>query len=133
MGMKQVTQFRQKSRDAYYFNWQLFVDRPFQEPFNPTHDTMSKLHLSTNKQASEIASTLRRAMSGIVAGNIKESAASAIEKKGPFVISGEHYLMQRIDKLLSSFVSQHRMKIKDDSYKPCYVLKKRKNIEEITS
>ena len=122
IGIEEVVKFRRSSRDAYYFNWQLHVDRPFQEPFNPTHESMQALKLTTQLSQSELAANLRRAMSGIVAGNIKEQAARAIEEKGPFQLHGEPFLMKKIDKLLSSFVQQNRMKIDGHAYKPCYTI-----------
>ena len=59
--------------------------------------------------------------SGIVSGNIKEEGVLSIENKGPFQISGDPELMKELDKLLSTFCSQRRMKLfSDTEYKPCY-------------
>ena len=121
-GLDKVTRFRRASKDAYYFNWELTIERLFQETFEPTHETMADLTLTHDMPPSELAANLRRAMSGIVAGNIKESGIKTIQQHGPFRLSGEPELMQRIDELLSSFVAQHRMKLPGSHYEPCYVI-----------
>lgn len=122
-GLNRVAQYRRASKDAYYFNWGLTIDRLFQEPFEPTHESMASLQLEYDLPISELASNLRRAMSGIVAGNIKESGIRTIRQNGPFRLSGEPELMQRMDELLSSFVAQYRMKLPGSHYEPCYVIK----------
>ncbi|GAA4650761.1 nucleotide 5'-monophosphate nucleosidase PpnN [Kistimonas scapharcae] len=121
-GLDKVTRFRRASKDAYYFNWELTIERSFQETFEPTHESMAALTLTHDMPPSELAANLRRAMSGIVAGNIKESGIKTIQQHGPFRLSGEPELMQRIDELLSSFVAQHRMKLPGSHYEPCYVI-----------
>ncbi|MCK5894418.1 MAG: LOG family protein [Endozoicomonadaceae bacterium] len=121
-GLDKVTRFRRASKDAYHFNWKLTIDRLFQEPFEPTHEAMANLTLSYDLPPSELAANLRRAMSGIVAGNIKENGIKSIEQHGLFNLSGDQKLMQHIDELLSSFVAQHRMKLPGSHYKPCYVI-----------
>jgi hypothetical protein len=67
-----------------------------------------------------LAAYLRRAFSGIVAGNVKEGGIRAIEKRGPFKIDGDKEIMQLMDKLLQSFVRQQRMKLPGTAYQPCY-------------
>ena len=68
-----------------------------------------------------MAANLRRAFSGIVAGNVKDSGLHAIEKFGPFQLHGDKELMRLMDKLLKSFVKQGRMKLPGGSeYVPCY-------------
>jgi hypothetical protein len=63
---------------------------------------------------------LRRAFSGIVAGNVKEDGMRAIEQSGPFEIHGDRAIMQALDALLASFVAQQRMKLPGSRYVPCY-------------
>lgn len=121
-GLEKVTRFRHARKDAYYFNWELTIERLFQAPFEPTHESMANLILSHDLPPSELAANLRRAMSGIVAGNIKESGIKIIKQYGAFKLSGDKELMQRIDELLSSFVTQHRMKLPGNHYEPCYVI-----------
>jgi len=60
--------------------------------------------------------------SGIVAGNIKEYGVNAIEKHGPFELLGERAILEPLDRLLRSFVAQHRMKLAGPQYTPCYRL-----------
>ena len=81
---------------------------------------MAALELHRNQDSHELASNLRRAFSGLVAGNIKEYGIRAIESHGPFEISGEKELMSAMDQLLASFVSQGRMRLAQKSYRPCY-------------
>lgn len=119
-GLDLVTRFRRKHGDAYYFNWLLKIDEEFQHPFNPTHDNMAALELHRNLPVHELAANLRRVMSGIVAGNIKEDGVALIREHGPYKISGEPELMAQVDALLQSFVDQHRMKLPGSHYKPCY-------------
>jgi pyrimidine/purine-5'-nucleotide nucleosidase len=67
-----------------------------------------------------LVANLRRAFSGIVAGNVKEHGLAAIERHGPFEISGDPHLMRLLDELLGAFVSQGRMKLPGSVYQPCY-------------
>ncbi|MDQ1363390.1 MAG: pyrimidine/purine-5-nucleotide nucleosidase, partial [Pseudomonadota bacterium] len=53
-------------------------------------------------------------------GNVKEDGIRAIEEHGHFEIRGEKIIMQSLDKLLESFVRQHRMKLPGKAYVPCY-------------
>jgi hypothetical protein len=68
-----------------------------------------------------LAANLRRAFSGIVAGNVKETGIRAIEERGPFELHGDKEIMRLMDELLSAFVAQKRMKIAGE-YRPCYRL-----------
>ncbi len=120
--MEEIKAFRRKHKDAYYFNWLLEVPREFQVPFDPTHENMSKLALSMNQKTHDLASNLRKAFSGIVSGNVKETGIRAIESKGPFKLAGDAKIMSKLDKLLQSFVKQNRMKISSKTYSPCYEL-----------
>lgn len=120
-GTKSVRKFRREHSDAYYFNWRLKIDQEFQEPFEPSHHNMANLELQKNIETHKLAANLRRAFSGIVAGNVKDDGIRAIEKHGLFKISGDKEIMQGMDKLLRSFVEQQRMKLPSDTpYKPCY-------------
>ena len=119
-GMKQVREFRKLHSDAYYFNWLLKIDREFQKPFIPTHEGMRNLSLHKNQETHLLAANLRRAFSGVVAGNVKDDGIRAIEKYGHFEIHGDADIMGPMDKLLASFVAQHRMKLAGKAYVPCY-------------
>ena len=119
-GIQDVREFRKQARDAFYFNWHLTIDHEFQQPFEPTHESMEKLDLHADQPIHMLAANLRRAFSGIVAGNVKSKALNAIELKGPFKIHGDPAIMKLMDELLQSFIEQNRMKIDQQNYKPCY-------------
>ncbi|QJQ97212.1 LOG family protein [Halomonas sp. PA5] len=121
-GIDEVTTFRRTHHDAFYYNWRLNIQRNFQEPFEPTHEAMAGLALHHGQPVHELAANLRRAFSGIVAGNVKEPGILAIEAHGPFRLHAEPELMTRLDDLLNSFVAQGRMKLPGTRYIPCYVL-----------
>ena len=120
-GFADVQAWRETNKDAFHFNWRLRVDLPFQQPFEPTHEAMASLRLDSELPAHELAANLRRAFSGIVAGNVKAEGLKAIREQGEFVLRGEQRLAAQLDRLLASFVEQHRMKLPgDEDYKPCY-------------
>ncbi len=118
--IRKVTEFRRKQRDAFYFNWRLKIESDFQAPFLATHDTMSALEIDKNQGAHVLASNLRRAFSGLVAGNVKDHGIRAIEAHGPFEIHGDGDLMSRLDCLLTAFANQGRMRLAGRKYVPCY-------------
>ncbi len=119
-GIKQVREFRKSRSDAYYFNWLLRIDPEFQKPFRPTHENMRNLKLHKNQETHLLAANLRRAFSGVVAGNVKDEGIRAIEAYGHFEIHGDAAIMGPMDKLLASFVEQSRMKLPGKTYTPCY-------------
>ncbi|MBA5606649.1 LOG family protein [Duganella sp. FT3S] len=119
-GIKQVREFRKSRSDAYYYNWLLKIDHEFQKPFAPTHENMRNLSLHKNQEVHLLAANLRRAFSGVVAGNVKDEGIRAIEKYGHFEIHGDASIMGPMDALLASFVAQHRMKLAGKHYTPCY-------------
>ena len=119
-GIKAVREFRKEKGDAYYFNWLLKIDAEFQRPFIPSHENMRNLVLRKDQPVHLLAANLRRAFSGVVAGNVKESGIRAIEEHGHFEIHGDASIMEPMDALLSSFVAQNRMKLPGKKYIPCY-------------
>ena len=122
-GVDDVATFRREHQDAFYFNWRLKIADDFQQPFEPTHEAMASLPLHKDQEVHALAANLRRAFSGIVAGNVKENGIRAIEEKGPFKLNAEPELMRRLDELLTSFVAQGRMKLPGAAeYVPCYTL-----------
>jgi pyrimidine/purine-5'-nucleotide nucleosidase len=118
-GMDAVREFRRHQRDAYNFNWLLHVPPELQRPFEPTHAGMAALNLSRDAPPHQLAADLRRAFSGIVAGNVKEPGIRAIEQYGPFELHGDPGIGALLDRLLESFVRQKRMKLSGE-YRPCY-------------
>ena len=119
-GMTEVRNYRRDNNDAYYFNWLLNIEPDFQRPFEPTHENMSNLELHKNQPRHTLAANLRRAFSGIVAGNVKDDGIRAVEEHGLFEIRGDASIMEPVDILLASFVEQHRMKLPGTKYEPCY-------------
>ncbi|MGZ8152825.1 MAG: nucleotide 5'-monophosphate nucleosidase PpnN [Methylovulum sp.] len=119
-GVREVREFRKTTGDAYYFNWLLKIDQVFQQPFLPTHENMSNLALHKDQEAHSLAANMRRAFSGIVAGNVKDAGIRAIEQYGHFELHGDADIMKLMDSLLASFVAQHRMKLPGKKYSPCY-------------
>jgi len=119
-GIRRVREFRKRKEDAYYFNWLLKIAPEFQKPFAPTHENMRGLELHRDQPPHRLAANLRRAFSGIVAGNVKEAGRRAVEQHGLFEIRGEPGIMGQMDELLKSFIAQQRMKLPGKEYAPCY-------------
>ena len=119
-GIATVRDFRKNRRDAYYFNWLLKIEHEFQQPFRPTHAGMRELKLHKNQPTHLLAANLRRAFSGVVAGNVKAEGIREIERHGLFEIHGDPAIMGPLDDLLASFVAQGRMKLPGRQYTPCY-------------
>jgi predicted Rossmann-fold nucleotide-binding protein len=111
---------RRVHNDSYSFNWLLRVPEDFQHPFEVTHASMRALALHRDQPQHLLIANLRRAFSGIVAGNVKEKGVSAIEQHGPFELSGDVVVMELLDELLRSFVAAGRMKLPGTTYRPCY-------------
>ncbi|MGS0680486.1 nucleotide 5'-monophosphate nucleosidase PpnN [Shewanella sp. 125m-7] len=118
--MEQIKTFRKENGDSYQYQWSLKIEPEFQLPFEPTHEVMSNLDLHFQANKAELAANLRKAFSGIVAGNVKMDTIKAIEANGPFELKGDHQLMALMDDLLGAFVSQQRMKLPGSEYVPCY-------------
>lgn len=119
-GCQEVRQYRETVGDAYHFNWTLNIANDFQQPFVPNHQNMAALNLHLNQDKARLAANLRRAFSGIVAGNVKDDGIRAIRQHGPFILSGEPELMKLMDNLLQAFIEQGRMKLPGSKYEPCY-------------
>ena len=120
-GVETVRDFRRAKSDSYNFNWLLKIPGDFQQPFEPTHEAMAQLELTRDLDPHLMAVNLRRAFSGIVAGNVKEHGIQAIEQNGPFELHGDKAVMALLDELLAAFVKQRRMKLAGE-YRPCYRL-----------
>ncbi|WP_281251661.1 nucleotide 5'-monophosphate nucleosidase PpnN [Oceanospirillum sanctuarii] len=123
-GIDEVEKSRRINSDAFYFNWRLKISPEFQQPFEPTHENMAALNIRLDQPTHLLAANLRRAFSGIVAGNVKAQGITAIEQFGPFQINGDEEIMAPLDALLQSFVQQQRMKLPGTEYNPCYEIAK---------
>ena len=87
--MPKVKEHRRETGDAYSFNWAICIAPELQVPFIPTHENMANLNLYPDQPAEQLAAALRRAFSGIVAGNVKEVGVRAIKEKGPYKLHGD--------------------------------------------
>lgn len=122
-GVNRVRAYRKEKGETFFYNWSLAIESSFQRPFDPTHESMKALRLDKSRPAHELAADLRKAFSGIVAGNVKKEGIQAIEEKGVFELHGGEDIMAPLDALLRSFVTQDRMKIPSEKeYTPCYRL-----------
>ena len=120
-GLQKVRKWRIANNDAFYFNWLLEIPPDFQIPFEPTHDNMANLRINREVAVHDLAADLRRAFSGIVAGNVKPEGLKSIREHGHFEIRGDAEIMRALDDLLAAFVADNRMKIPGGSaYEPCY-------------
>ncbi len=118
-GVDDVTLSRLEKDEAFHFNWRITIDKEWQKPFVPTHESMAALNLSKKQPIHILALQLRKAFSGIVAGNVKPSGIKLIEEHGPFVMKGGAVL-KHLNELLQDFVKQDRMLLSKKSYKPCF-------------
>ena len=119
-GLQLVRDFRKEKHDAYNFNWSLKIDGEFQHRFRPTHEAMRNLDLHQDQPTHRLAANLRRAFSGLVAGNVKADGIREIEKHGKFEIHGDPAILTPMDALLTAFAQQGRMKLSGKQYVPCY-------------
>ncbi len=122
-GLVDVHEYRTSTNDAFFYNWGITIAKSFQQPFEPTHENMAALKISKAMPIHELAANLRRAFSGIVAGNVKEEGVMAVKKHGVFQINGDSDIMHALDELLTKMAAQGRMKIKGE-YIPCYEIVK---------
>ncbi|GAB3288236.1 nucleotide 5'-monophosphate nucleosidase PpnN [Parahaliea aestuarii] len=115
---------RRERGQAYYYNWDLVIDPSLQQPFVPTHDNMAALDLDPALPPAALASQLRRAFSGMVAGNVKAFGIEQVRRHGPYRIHGDPKLLRSMDALLRMMVREQRMKLGEceGEYKPCYQL-----------
>ncbi|MGY6772236.1 nucleotide 5'-monophosphate nucleosidase PpnN [Gallibacterium sp. ZY190522] len=123
--MDNIKQQRFEKGDAYSFNWMLKIDPILQASFEPNHQSMAALNLHLDQPLMDLVSNLRRAFSGIVAGNIKPNTKDAIAKYGAFKLHGDAMVLENMENLLKDFIAQHRMKLPStEAYVPCYEIVK---------
>jgi predicted Rossmann-fold nucleotide-binding protein len=120
-GLRRVRDRRAADDNAYFFNWALDIGLEFQKPFEATHESMRALALNRDQPAHSLAVNLRRAFSGIVAGNVREAGIARVEKYGPFELRGDPKIIAALGGLLEDFVTERRMRLSEPSaYVPCY-------------
>ncbi len=121
LGLQRVRDRRAADDNAYFFNWALDIDLPFQMPFEATHESMRALELHRDQAPHDLAFNLRRAFSGVVAGNVREAGIALVEKYGPFELRGDRKIIAALGTLLQNFVTERRMRLSEPSaYVPCY-------------
>ncbi len=118
-GLEKVKEQRAAGDTAYFFNWALNVGLDFQRPFDATHESMRSLELHRNQSPDRLALNLRRAFSGIVAGNVRAAGIAQVEKHGPFELHGDPHVIGELGGLLKEFVAAGRMRL-TGAYVPCY-------------
>jgi predicted Rossmann-fold nucleotide-binding protein len=120
-GLTRVRDQRAAADNAYFFNWALDIGVEFQKPFEATHESMRALELHREQPAHSLAFNLRRAFSGVVAGNVREAGIARVEQHGPFEMRGDPKIIGALGKLLQDFVTERRMRLSEPSaYVPCY-------------
>ncbi len=120
--IRAVRHYRLETRESFGFNWGLRIPPTFQQPFEPDHGSMAALALHRDQPRERLIADLRRAFSGIVAGNVKDTGIRAVEEHGPFELRGDHEVIQGLDSLLQQFVAQGRMKLNSADYRPSFRL-----------
>ena len=118
-GLEKVKEQRAAEDTAYFFNWSLDVGLDFQRPFEATHGSMRALELHRDQPAHKLALNLRRAFSGIVAGNVRAAGIAQVEKHGPFELRGDPHVISELGDLLREFVEDGRMRLTGADV-PCY-------------
>jgi predicted Rossmann-fold nucleotide-binding protein len=120
-GLAKVRKAREELDVPSFFNWRLRIEVDFQRPFVATHAAMRALELHRDQETASLAANLRRAFSGIVAGNVRAEGVRLVERHGPFELRGDVTIISALDGLLRDFVAQARMRLSDPTnYVPCY-------------
>jgi predicted Rossmann-fold nucleotide-binding protein len=118
--IKSVRRQRIEQSESFSYCWTLHIPEELQQPFLPTHENMASLALHRDQPKHQLVAELRRAFSGIVAGNVKEFGVKAVETNGPYQLRGEKQLIAGLTGLLEGFVRDGRMKIDPATYRPCF-------------
>ncbi len=119
-GLREVRDYRVRHSESFGFNWGIAISEALQQPFEPTHENMAALQLHRDQPVHQLIAELRRAFSGLVAGNVKEFGVRQVEAHGPYRLSGEADLVAALGELLEGFVAEGRMKLDAATYRPCF-------------
>ncbi|MCD8512556.1 MAG: DUF3412 domain-containing protein [Nitrincola sp.] len=120
--LDQVTAYRKKTGESFHFNGTYRFLWSCKSLLNLPTTAWRPLNLSKQQPDHQLAAQLRCALSGIVAGNVKEQGIRAIEEFGPFELRGDPDIISALEVLLDAFVDQRRMKINHEEYVPCFKL-----------
>lgn len=121
-GIKAVRRERVAHNESFSYAWNLHIPSELQQPFVPSHENMAALALHRDQPLHQLIAELRRAFSGIVAGNVKDFGVRAIEAHGPYQLHGEGDIVEGLAELLDGFVRDGRMKIDPSTYRSCFEL-----------
>ena len=130
--LNRVVSHRRRINESYAYNWELNIPESMQWPFEVSHQNMAALKLYRDLPKAELVAELRRAFSGIVAGNVKPYGIHQIRESGPYQLTGDPSLMEAIDTLLSELDASGRMKVSAENYVPCYQLNNVENEKTIS-
>lgn len=121
-GLKTIYEHRTLIHESYCFNWSLLIPPELQFPFEVNHANMAALNLCQGQEPYKLAANLRRAFSGIVAGNVKEYGIKMVAQHGPFKLHGDAEIINHMGKLMTDFIDQGRILLSQREYVPCYEL-----------
>lgn len=120
--LENILDHRTLMHDSYSYNWTLYIPEMLQKPMEVNHENMAALDLHRSQESYKLAASLRRAFSGIVTGNVKESGVRLVAAKGPFHLHGDPEIIAGMEKLMNDFIAQGRIMLSRKEYKPCYIL-----------
>ncbi|WOJ98078.1 nucleotide 5'-monophosphate nucleosidase PpnN [Congregibacter brevis] len=118
--IKGLRRQRIEQNESFSYSWTMHIPEELQQPFLPTHENMAALALHRDQPAHQLVANLRRAFSGIVAGNVKDFGVRAVEAHGPYQLHGAGEVVAGLADLLEGFVRDGRMKIDPATYRPCF-------------
>jgi pyrimidine/purine-5'-nucleotide nucleosidase len=111
---------RDDNDDSDEWNRSMHMPEEFQVPFMPSHENVEALELHNNQPIGQLAAELRKLCKAIVHGSVTAAGMEQIREFGKFKIHGEPRILEALDKLLTLFIAQKRMRA--DKYEPCYEL-----------
>lgn len=111
---------RDDNDDSDEWNRSLHFPEQFQLPFIPTHENVEALQLHWKQPIADLAAELRKLCKAIVHGSVTAQGMAQIREEGKYKIHGEPKILEALDKLLTVFIQQKRMRA--ETYEPCYEL-----------
>ena len=108
-GLLTVKQYRDKEQDSYFFNTRLHIPFALQRPFEPTHESVSAIKLTTDLKPHALAINLRRVFSALVGANVRPQAMAAIARRGPYELRGSAAILGELQTLLQKLAAQKRI------------------------
>ncbi len=118
--MQYVDLARDDTDDSDEWNRSLYIPEEFQTPFIPTHESVAALQIHRDQPLSQLAAELRKLCKAIVHGSVTAQGMKEIQEHGKYQIQGDPDILEALDKLLTVFIAQKRMRA--EKYEPCYTL-----------